>query len=359
LAAREKTGKSTLLAQAVAALTTGQTFLGKDLDRAKVLWYCLDEPIADCIRRFKEMGGDQDYLTISTERPTAGEMATEAKRADAALVVVDTLTELWRGMIKSEKDADDVAIFLDPYIRHMRESNISLVFSHHTPKSGHEYRGSGAIGAKVDAILLLRRPGTGKRAEDLNEAEGDPETDDGQRILEGRGRGIPHFVHRLSFADHSYTIGKTPLSLRERILAVLLHEEATTRGIRERVRGKSQTISNTLKDMHEAGTIQKSGHLWTLTKVGSRIKDHGVGEPGSARPTGSDRSEGTAPEPARTSAGTTAEEDVELAVLGGLPVKKVREPGQLASKLERDVREAPQMPPHLLQNDLWAESGAA
>ena len=328
LAAREKTGKSTLLAQAVAALTTGGKFLERDLNRATVLWYCLDEPIADCVRRFEELGGDPDYLAISTERPTAGEMLSEAEAAGADLVVVDTLTELWRGMIRSEKDADDVAVFLDPYIRYLRESSISLVFSHHTPKTGYDYRGSGAIGAKVDVILLLRRPGTGTRAEDLNETEGDPEIDDGQRILEGRGRGVPHFVHRLSFANHNYSLGEAPLSLRERILRVLSQAGATTRGVRERVRGKSQRISDTLAELQEEGIIKKAGRLWMVAEGGSVVVHPNAGEPSAASRDGSFLPSGTAAEPGGNSSGTAGNEHLSRRVPSADLRKDTREPPQ-------------------------------
>lgn len=334
LAAREKTGKSTLLAQAVAALTIGGPFLDRDLDPAIVLWYCLDEPIADCVRRFERLGGDPDCLVISTERPTAGEMQAEAKAVGAALVVVDTLTELWRGMIRSEKDADDVAGFLDPYIRLLRESSISLIFSHHTPKSGNDYRGSGAIGAKVDVILLLRRPGTGLRPEDSNETDSEPEIDDGQRILEGRGRGLPHFVHRLSFANQTYSLGETPLSLRERILAVVSQGVDTTRGIRERVRGKSQRIGDTLAQLHREGIIKKAGRLWVLSDTASHAEPHRAEEPSSLSRPGSPISSGTAQEPSENNSRTTSNEQCSVTVPAGRVSTETQEPQQVLRRAQ-------------------------
>ena len=305
LAAREKTGKSTLLAQAVAALTTGGMFLGHHLDRAVVLWYCLDEMIADCVQRFLEMGGDPDYLIISIERPTAAEMKEEAEECGAQVVVVDTLTELWRGQIRSEKDADEVSVFLDPYIRAMRELNRALVFSHHTPKSGYDYRGSGAIGAKVDVLLLLRRPGTGMRAEDVNETEEDPETDDGRRILEGRGRGVPHFVHRLSFADRRYSLGEAPLPLRDRIVSFLKQGGASTRSIREHVRGKSQRVTDTMTQTQADKVVYRAGSLWQLSEGGSHVGENESREPPPKPPSGPHFSAGTAREPGGNHSGTS------------------------------------------------------
>jgi hypothetical protein len=336
LAAREKTGKSTLLAQAVAALTTGGSFLKRDLNRTIVLWYCLDEPIADCVRRFERLGGDPDSLVISTERPTAVEMRAEADAAGAYLVVVDTLTELWRGMIRSEKDADDVAGFLDPYIRLLRESNISLIFSHHTPKSGNDYRGSGAIGAKVDVILLLRRPSTASRAEDSNETDGEAEIDDGQRILEGRGRGLPHFIHRLSFAEQTYSLGEAALSLRDRILAALSAGGDTTRGIRERVRGKSQRISDTLAQLDHEGAIQKAGRLWVLAEAGSQPELPSGSEPSVHSQLGSLISAGTAQDPNGNTSGTTSNHHQSLTVPVGRISTETQEPPSVRSQKELD-----------------------
>lgn len=355
LAAREKTGKSTLLAQAVAAHTTGGIFLGCQLDRAVVLWYCLDEMIADCIQRFLEMGGDPDYLIISTERPTAGEMRAEVQACSAKVVVVDTLTELWRGMIRSEKDADEISVFLDPYIRAVRELNTALVFSHHTPKSGYDYRGSGAIGAKVDVLLLLRRPGTGTRAEDLNETEEDPETDDGRRILEGRGRGVPHFVHRLSFADRRYSLGEAPLPLRDRIVACLKQGGASTRSIRERVRGKSQRITDTMTELEADKVVHRSGSLWLLSEDRSHLGQTDGREPPLKPLSARHLSAGTAQEPGQNHSGTDEEPDGDAAVPSTFPMKESGEPAHQTRTIERDGMQVIQALRPTQHGDKWLD----
>jgi hypothetical protein len=338
LAAREKTGKSTFLAQAVAALTTGGAFLGHELERSVVLWYCLDEMISDCVQRFVDMGGDPHNLIISTERPTADEMRAEAQACGASVVVVDTLTELWRGIIRSEKDADEIAVFLDPYIRAARALNSALVLSHHTPKSGYDYRGSGAIGAKVDVLLLLRRPGTGQRAEDINETDEDPETDDGRRILEGRGRGVPHFVHRLSFADRRYSLGEAPLKLRDRIIALLTQGGATTRSIRNSVHAKAQRVTDTLTELKSENVLKRAGEVWVLVDPGSPVRDFDGGDPPLNQAPGSLLSKGTAPEPQRNRSGTTQEPEEGEAVPSTLPTKGSGEPAR-PTRMENGKRQ--------------------
>jgi hypothetical protein len=334
-------------------------FLGHQLERSIVLWYCLDEMISDCVQRFIEMGGDPDYLIISTERPTADEMREEAEACGAKVVVVDTLTELWRGMIRSEKDADEIAVFLDPYIRAIREVNTALVFSHHTPKSGYDYRGSGAIGAKVDVLLLLRHPGTGQRPEDINETEEDPETDDGRRILEGRGRGVPHFVHRLSFADQCYSLGEAPMPLRDRIVDFLKQGGASTRSIRERVRGKSQRITDMMTELEADKVVHRSGSLWLLSKGGSLSHKTEGREPPLKQALGSPLSAGTAREPGRNHPGTVREPQGDVAVPSTFPIEKTGEPACPTRTIERDGKRIVQELRPTQRGDRWVDVGEA
>ena len=129
------------------------------------------------------------------------------------------------------RDADEVAIFLDPYIRAMREWSTALVFSHHTPKERlHDYRGSGGDRREVDVLLLLRRPGTGKRPEDVgNETEEDP--GDRRRSKNPRAEDAGSLISFIVSAsiDQRYSVGEAPLPLRDHIIAVLKQGGATTR----------------------------------------------------------------------------------------------------------------------------------
>src|SRR5215218_2310626 len=56
LASPEKTGKSTLVGQAVAAKAQGKDFLGEPTERGSTLWLALDEPLNDVVRRFVRYG---------------------------------------------------------------------------------------------------------------------------------------------------------------------------------------------------------------------------------------------------------------------------------------------------------------
>jgi RecA-family ATPase len=63
LAAREKAGKSTLLGQAVATLSSGGEFLGQVCGPARVLWYAIDEAPADAVRRLVACNADGETVT--------------------------------------------------------------------------------------------------------------------------------------------------------------------------------------------------------------------------------------------------------------------------------------------------------
>jgi hypothetical protein len=73
LAAPEKSGKSTLLGQAIAAKATGREFLGEPMTRGTSLWMGLDEPLNDIVRRFDRYGA-RDRVVITQEIPGPAEL---------------------------------------------------------------------------------------------------------------------------------------------------------------------------------------------------------------------------------------------------------------------------------------------
>jgi putative DNA primase/helicase len=326
LAAREKIGKSTILAQMGVALTAGKPFLfGEALPLIPVLWYCLDEALADCIRRFRILGAGLDHLTITDRRPTAIEMAADIAFCGARLVVIDTLAELWRGRIKSENDADEIGRFLDPYVRSARETGVALVLPHHKAKSDVDYRGSGAIGAKVDIILDMRRQGRRASGPTVNHGDQDDEIDDGRRILEGRGRGVPHFVERLAFDGQEYSRGDALLSIEGQIIQVLGRSRLKMTGLRDEVRGRNEAISEAAHRLAANGRVRCVDGWWELVEampIGSSRDscsrsqvDREARRERTSEPTNdSANPSGTAPEPTWDQSGTSKEPDSQRVV---------------------------------------------
>ncbi|MEX1187506.1 MAG: AAA family ATPase [Gemmatimonadaceae bacterium] len=272
ISAREKTGKSTLLGQAIAAGSSGTEFLGQVLDPFRTLWYAIDEPVSDTVRRFQRYGADPGAVTVQPERPTAEEMRAEIEAARADVCVVDTLSRLWRGRIDSANNNDAVADFLWPYIEAVRETGAALILQYHTTKAGREYRGGIELGACVDLPITLRRQGQ-KQPTDTDDGfdadYDDDSRDDGRRLLIGRGRNVDVKL-RLAFDGDRYALGDSPMPLRSRILAELEHEAASATALAELLTTRKDRVLAELRDLRAQGLVQARGagsrQLYELTR---------------------------------------------------------------------------------------------
>lgn len=266
LSAREKAGKSTLLAQACAALTRGGEFLGDKLEPAVVLWYAIDEPLGDTVRRFKTYGAHPDRLALCEVPPTALEMHAHIEETEAAVVVVDTLTELWGGRKIDENQASDVAPRIRPYVDVARSLDVALGLLHHTSRGGVEYRGSVHLGAAVDIIVTLR-PIKLPTAQDAQ--ADDPTREDSRRLLIGKGRGV-HFHERLSFDGARYVLGEAVPSLRSRILKLLLNEPESASSTAVALRVRKETIIEEFRLLDQEAIVRRTtdGKKYELTPGG-------------------------------------------------------------------------------------------
>jgi hypothetical protein len=273
LSAREKAGKSTLAGQAVSALSKGDEFLGMQLAAARVLWYGIDEPLSDCVRRFQLYGADADAIRVQNERPTVAQMRDEITDTKPAVVVVDVMQELWRGHVESDRDAQQVGAFIRPYIGVARKTNTALILLHHTTKAGAEYRGSVELGAAVDVVLTLRRASV---AQDGNRE--DSADDDGRRTLSGTGRGVRANA-RLTFDGLRYSAGDAPMPLRSRILSELRRDPVSANALAEMLRARKQNVTDEIRSLLNEGLIERRGtgpsQRYQLTSL-DRAGDHPI-----------------------------------------------------------------------------------
>lgn len=304
LSAREKMGKSTLCGDVVAALSHGRPFFRGDAQPPSVvLWYAVDEPLSDAVRRLAAADAHvgEGRIILSPERPTPAELIAKITETGAHLVIVDTLSELWRGHVDKDADAGQVAGFLRPYVDVARTTGAALLFLYHTSKAGQEYRGSVALGATVDAVLTLRpvRPGTfGAGTPATPDAGGDGEDvdDDGRRLLIGRTRW--GFVREeLAFDGTRYTLGDAPLPLSLRALRAIGDGLATSGKALAPVLGvRAERALALVTELTHAGQVTRRGsHApLTLTPVGVKAAA-GSGDgsrAASAAPTGTDAGTG-------------------------------------------------------------------
>ena len=260
IAAREKMGKTSLVAQMAAALSVGGWFLGSQVPRVKVLWYAMDEPLGAALVRFDGLKADGDLL-VTRERP---ELASDFRRALMVhrpdVVVWDSLGDLWEGKVDSNSH-DQTRAYLKPFIREARDINAAVVAIYHSNASGTKYAGAVAIGAVVDAPLMLKPRGvvTGEDGEDL--------PDDGRRLLEGRTRyGIVRIP--LGFASGLYQRGEDAPPLTRRVLQVLADEPQSLNALTATLGARKSTVGDVVREHVSGSRVIRTGNHLTVTQAG-------------------------------------------------------------------------------------------
>jgi hypothetical protein len=221
LSGREKIGKSTLAAGAVAKASRGHAVLGVPLITSiKTLWLALDEQVADAVRRFDALGANPEGVVINAEPRTFSELL-EALEQDLEEfdgiehVVVDTFSRVLAVSGVDPNSSREVEPVVATLVDFFHRRNVAATLLYHTGKGGKEYRGSTAIGASVDEVLTLRRRGQGE--EDDFEEDG---SDDGRRLLVQDGRNLRGRL-QLTFRDGHYRLYEETEAPREKILEAL------------------------------------------------------------------------------------------------------------------------------------------
>lgn len=242
LAAPEKAGKSTLLGQACAALAEGAEFLGDPVEQGTVLWYALDEPLSDVVRRLGGYGA-HDNIVISQERPSPPQLEAAIREHNARAVVADTLIEFVAGVVA---DLNQAAQW-QPVLRFLRvvmqRTGAACVLVHHANKTTKGYRDSSQIGAGVDAII------------EMYEAEEDRAV----RRFRTRGR-MPMEDFRLRFIGERYELEEGALPLEVRVYRVIDSSPGIgMRQLRRAVTGKGAAIAATVAELIQAGAVRDEG----------------------------------------------------------------------------------------------------
>jgi hypothetical protein len=269
LSAREKVGKTTLAAHAVAELTRGGVFLGTHLAAARVLWLAIDEPLGDTVRRFGAQGADPAHLLICSQQVTIAAFRAMLDEHEPSVVVVDTLSDLWRGRVQNDRDSTEVGDFLRPFVTVIRERGVAMLLIYHTSKAGAEYRGSGALGAMVDAPLTLRR--RGKHAPGLasggvtspDDDDDDAGDDDGRRLLLGATRWGRVRLRLRSDGERYELDGSTSDSVSDRLLAVIRSVPGQSgSALSVAVRARKSLVLGELRSLELRGLVEERKRGW-------------------------------------------------------------------------------------------------
>ena len=160
-----KVGKSVLARTLAWAVALGERWLGRDVEKGRVLYLALEEMPADIRRHFLKMNlpDDADIHMVFERHPKDPLKWFEQLVAEVQpdLVVLDTLVQLvsFREINDYSKTSQDLRPLLDV----TRRSNAHVLVLHHMRKRGgiygHETLGSQAIYATVDMKLTLTREG--------------------------------------------------------------------------------------------------------------------------------------------------------------------------------------------------------
>lgn len=339
LAAPPKKGKSTLVSQLAAELSTGGVALdGSSLTAGPVLWLGFDEPTRRLAPRLEELGAHPGHFHIIEREPgqvlRAAHLAAVLDEYRPRLVVLDTTSQLATDAGVDPNDGQAVAAFMRPMVDAIRAaaavSPCAAVFVHHAPWHASRAAGSVQWSAVVDTVAVLRsrRRGVDLRAD---EPDDEGEGDDGERILEGIGRAAGPFKMRLNFTGGRYVLTEAPPPLIDRVRSLLATVDcgpgvSSANRLREALRCQSAALHDTLAELEQRGEIRavgaaRSPHRHYVPTASARLY-----APASAEPTPSRASSrGVQDEAAGKKLAPGASSVPQMAVDGGKMTAEVAE----------------------------------
>ena len=256
LAAPEKSGKSTLLGQAVAAVAEGREFLGDPTDRGVTLWLALDEPLPDLVRRLAEYGAT-DRVIIAPSRPSSEELVNMIQAERARLLVIDTATEFAAGDVEDLNSAAQWRPLLRALRGAMQQTGGACVLLHHMGRTTGKYRDSSQLGAGVDTILEMSI------------------SPDEATVRKVRARGrmqMEDFTLRFFLERRHYELDQGELALDVRVYRVIEAQPGIGLArIRKAVSGGSSAVDAMVRDLEFRGAIvdrgDRGGHSYYTKKL--------------------------------------------------------------------------------------------
>lgn len=225
------TGKSALGVLLASCVSSGTTFLGRQVKRGSVVYIAAERRL-EAERRLLAGGSIDQPIYISGARPAlassddVGELISSVeiigKEAEypVRLIIFDTAAKCFRGL--DENSARDIGLAAEGLAR-IGEAFPSafLGLLHHTDKAGHGMRGSSALLGAVDLEATIKSGGAGPRLE-VTKANAVPEgqtlpyrlvpirTADGQEVISARASE----VQSTAAANDSTRGGKLPSDAR-------------------------------------------------------------------------------------------------------------------------------------------------
>jgi hypothetical protein len=254
LAGPDKSGKSTLAAQAAASKTRGIDFLGQPTSPGKVLVIAPDESLGDTVRRLADFKADPSRVKMLT-RPTPGlleEVEAIIREWQPDFIIIDSLQAVARHVLGEAPQSGDASAWSEimrPLADIAHAHGVAILVLHHVRKSDGEARDSSEILAAVDGTLTMRLP---RSADDRR-----------TRRITGRARWpIDPFTVALrgEGAEARYELvgGQVELSLDARILLYVQNNPGASRtAVRNGVMGRGEQISGAIDRLIKRGELQE------------------------------------------------------------------------------------------------------
>ena len=255
LAGPDKSGKSTLLSHAIAALTRGDGFLGgaTSSKNGRAMLLGLEEAVGDQVRRLHtlEANPERVQLVIRPQTDLLERANALLSSWPADLVVIDSLQEYARvteGTVPDDGDNAGWAGVVRPLVALARAHDTAVVVLHHVRRSDGQFRGAGEIAAAADALLELVVPDPG--LEDPN-----------VRHIRGRGRWqIEPFDVVLRNGCYELESWTEPLSVDARVLLKVDGTPGVSRAaVRREISGRASTVDAAINRLIKSGDVVDYG----------------------------------------------------------------------------------------------------
>lgn len=259
LAAREKSGKSTLIGYIAALVTRGAVFLDEPCEKGDVLLVGLEEFLGDAARRLRHFKADPERISIMdsfrgdpTTRPL--EIREQIDRLTPVLAIVDSLVAYAHGRGIDENDAA-MASIVQPLTDIAHESGTAVIVVHHANKSSGKSRGSTAITGATDIVCEFFQP--------------EEDTDPTRRRMRSVGRVPLIRQYDLKFDGDTYHLADGVASpVEQQIIGIVRDRPGLSiNDLCEAIPGRRETTRTTAQTMLAQRTLENRGDSTTRAKL--------------------------------------------------------------------------------------------
>lgn len=259
LAAREKSGKSTLVGYTTAQVTRGAVFLGEPCEKGDVLLVGLEEFIGDAARRLRHFNADPERVSIMDsfrgdpdDRPR--EIREQIERLHPVLVIVDSLIAYAHGRGIDENDAA-MASIVQPLTDIAHDTGTAMIVVHHANKSNGKSRGSTAITGATDIVCEFFQP--------------DEDADPTRRRMRSVGRVPLIRQYDLKFDGEDYYLADGVASPIEQWIIGIVRDRPglSLNDLIEAIPGRRETTRNAAVQMVAQRTLENRAETGTRMKL--------------------------------------------------------------------------------------------